>query len=752
MVLQQLRQAEDDAKRQHLNPDLVLQASTLIQMIEKDQGYEDVAEFKLKRLLALDDPEKIEARLQLAKNRDEAKGPKAQKVVGELEERMSRLQQHEHHQRWFDCEVEVAWAAKDAHRLRQLVSQGRILGLNMSPAAVKLLHSLEDRAFDTQPPAGNSRCASTESLEVKKSRAEVNVTERLNSLIDRKKKDMVKILNYVESDPTTKKFDEAKQAISDAKATKVPLEITTEIEKRFVALEETHGPRLKAEEHLLDILRNSELVTFDGLDGQGDGPVLQDMSNLPVLRQAVADGRKADVVDDLLSAGEALLDRSIAFEVQQRDAADVLRTLLKNPIKDDRKLEELHLAIDQASRCGLPTLHAERELFSLREIQVHREAAEAELREARKGQGAHGRARLEAAIQIAKNAGVNARKLQAANNRMNELDEHHRKCSLIAGNIRRTLPSIDREPWRFQQIVETAQSLQPWTPELDRLVRAATEQLENSIKSQTQQKEVHTELQALLKRIAVGRSNGQTCADDTAQLADVLPRARAAKVREDLLQEADVHLKALKREGCQRNAAEHRLRLALNAKDFGEIERSLREVRALGGMLLENAGSGTARGQSARLMDSANTMLRHLGDMATRRQAAETALLQRIADSDGDPLPFVTAVDSQAGAAVAQQGTEAWVKEVMEIAHEAKQSGVAPSLIEHAKLKIRQKRRERWEEVQAVAALKKTLVKKNASTQELLRNMRKVERFQAKPVASKPEDATTRPQGLTGSQ
>merc|ERR1711934_865576 len=92
--------------------------------------------------------------------------------------------------------------------------------------------------------------------------------------------------------------------------------------------------------------------------------------------------------------------------------------------------------------------------------------------------------------------------------------------------------------------------------------------------------------------------------------------------------------------------------------------------------------------------------------------------------------------------AAAQQGTDAWVKEVMEVVHEAKQLGVAPSLIDHAKQKIRQKRFIRLEEMKATAALKRTLQKKNASTQELLRNMRKVERFQK----TSTESANTRPQ------
>jgi hypothetical protein len=333
----------------------------------------------------------------------------------------------------------------------------------------------------------------------------------------------------------------------------------------------------------------------------------------------------------------------------------------------------------------------------------------------------------------------------SASERIDDLDEHYRKCCLAAGNIRRSMPQFEKEPWRLQQIVEDAQVLKPWTSELDKVVRSTKEAIEKNAKAQATKKDLETELLAVLKRIAAGRSSGQTCADDTLQLAQVLHRAKEANAHEDLLNEGEQQLKAMKREGCQRTVAEHRLRLAMTAKDFGEIERSLREVRALGGALL-NGTSSSARGerthhvQSARLMDSATAMLRHLGDMATRKQAAEAALVQKI-EGNSDSLPSFSQ-EAQAGTTVAQQGTDAWVKEVMEVVHEAKQVGVAPSLIDHAKQKIRQKRRIRLEEMKATAALKRTLQKKNASTQELLRNMRKVERFQK----TSTESANTRPQ------
>merc|ERR1712070_543155 len=113
-------------------------------------------------------------------------------------------------------------------------------------------------------------------LEIHKPPRTDKVTARLETFLQRKKDNVDKVLAYVEDEPTLKKFDEARQAISDCKATKVPLEMTMEMERKLVSLEEQHGPRLHAEENLLHILRNSELVTFDALDGQDNGPVLQD--------------------------------------------------------------------------------------------------------------------------------------------------------------------------------------------------------------------------------------------------------------------------------------------------------------------------------------------------------------------------------------------------------------------------------------------------------------------------------------------
>jgi len=183
--------------------------------------------------------------------------------------------------------------------------------------------------------------------------------------------------------------------------------------------------------------------------------------------------------------------------------------------------------------------------------------------------------------------------------------------------------------------------------------------------------------------------------------------------------------------------AEHRLQLALNAKDLGEIERSLQQVRVfeqLGtteGVAHANSGS-MARGDrskqppSARLMEAAGSVMRQLNEAATRRQAATTALQVNIADGT-EPMALPTNSASRDGS----QGSRDWMREAMDVLHEAKHSSVAPTLIEHAKLKIREKRRERRDENEALEALQTSLSKKDATTQEVLRNMRRVQRLQS---------------------
>jgi len=733
-----LRQALDAAERQGVCQPLIEKGSALVQHIEQDRAKRELAEFKLKQLMHLEDPEQIEMKLQIARQRNEAKGRAAAKVEAKLEERINKLVTKEHHQRWLNQEFQNALEGPtpDVYKLRQLVFQARALKLAVDPVQLAAVHKLEEREVQSSKISGASSLSKASSFSLSghskasntPSSSREDYSARAHDQVKRRREMAESIFRGLDhGDVDAKKLDAARYAVSEAKTTRVPIEDIVAMEKKLARIERRSGPRLQAEETLLNIMRNSVLVTFDGLDGI-DGPVIQDTSKVKILRQAIKDASANNASEDLINASEALCERTVFFAEQQKDAAEQLRNLLKKDIRDGGKLEELHSAIDRASKFGLPTLQAERELLRLREAQVQREAAEAELREAKKGQGEQGKARLKTAIQDAKTAGVSARILQAANTRMMELDQHHHRCALVSGDIRRLLPGLDKEPWKLHKLLENAKSLQPWTPELDKVARIAQEKVNNAMELQKKQREAETELRSLLKKLA-GLPAGQNASDDIVTLSNALTKARQTSASEDLIREANEQLKYLKREGCQRTVAEHRLRLALNAKDFGEIEKSLREVRALGQAGLIEGDGKLARGDrsdgehSGRLVEAANSMLKHLGDVAMRRQAAETALLQRIADAD----PEDPHGDSQGVSA--QQSSDSWVKEFMDILHEAKQSGVAPSLIEHAKLKLRQKRRQQQEEAEAMAALKKTLAKKEASTQELIKNIRKVERF-----------------------
>jgi len=753
--LNQLQQAVDEAQRQEFAHDSVDQALALIQRVKAQRRSEDKVAMRLRNLMSLEDPEQLETKLQLARQRIEGKGPGVQKVVMELEGRIGKLMKKEMHERWLDHEIAVACEALDVQRLHQLQLQAKSISLAMPPHALSLLHGLEEMAANEAAIAGNAAAgnaptgtsassggASSSSL----AQRSEDYAAKIREQAERRTVRAEVVIDKAEMNPNLRTLDLARQAISDAKITKVPADAVVQMERRLTRLEEEHGPRLHAEEELLKILRSPDLITFENADGS-EGTVIQDLVKVGHLKSVLEEAHRAGVSDDIFAAAEELLERCVALETQQRAAAEHLRAAMNKPLRTEEELEELHTAIDEGRRCHIPTLHAKKVLTKLRDAQVHREAAEAELREARKGQGAQGRMRLEAAIQAAKTAGVSSRKLRAAIERMEELKTHEQKCALLAGNIRRILPLLESEPWRYQQLKEASKDLMPWTPELEKMISEGQQKLDKTLSAQARQKEIQAELQALLKRISTGRSNGQSCADEMFVLSQLLARAKEASLKSEVQREAEEVLRTLRREGCQRNVAQHRLRLALNAKDFNEIERSLREVRALGqSTLVENPATGRSdrdRSEpphSARLIDAATSMMRHLGDVAARRQQAETALLQRIADSDVDHLPHLggsTGAEEASGtygsgyaSGTAQQGTDAWVKEVMEVLHEAKQSGVPQSLIDHARMKIRQKRRERQEENEAVNNLRKALARKDTSTQEILRNVRKVERYQ----------------------
>lgn len=718
LLLGQLSRLIDEAARAGVGQPLMGKAKDLARTVEKDRRADDLAARRLQGLLLVDDADALGEKLQLARKHCELTGEGARRVVGEIQERVEHLAMQEQHQQWLSAELAAAAQRSDVMRLKQLFDQAKTLDLTVPPAMVSLLHSLQ-----AAPQTGTRQGKHRDHL------------ARLRSFAARQHEAAEAVVAEAEDNPNEEELDAARRAVANAKQAKVPDEVVLPLERRLATLELQHLPRLQAEEQLRGVLHLA--------DGRPHGAeVLQDSRKVDLLRASLGEAQRCEADPELVCLGVDLLERSLEASEARRSTEDFLRQALARPRRTEADLELLQDAVDEGRRCGIATLHAERELARARDAQVQREAAEAELQEAAKALGPPGRLRLEAAVQTAKAAGVSAEKLRVANARLAQLVEHEQRCTLAAGNIRRALPMLQKEPWRFQQVMETVQALQPWTAELEKLVRDGEHRLEKIAVDQSYRREAQRELQLLLRQIKDARSSGHLCADQMTELSKKLEVAQAASVREEILREAEKQLRSLRREGCQRSVAEHRLRLALKAKDLGEIERSVRQVRALGHAGLIEAGGGVARGErpeqphSARLMDAASSMLRQLNDAAARRQAAVTALQERVADSgDAGPLradgPREARPPPPGPSAPARQGSGDWIRDVVEVLHEARQCGVAPTLIEHAKMKIREKRRERKEESQAREALQRSLSKKDAPTQEVLRNLRKVQRLQS---------------------
>ncbi|CAJ1366453.1 unnamed protein product, partial [Effrenium voratum] len=242
-----------------------------------------------------------------------------------------------------------------------------------------------------------------------------------------------------------------------------------------------------------------------------------------------------------------------------------------------------------------------------------------------------GRLRLETAVRAAKSAGVSAEKLRAASQRLAELREHEQRCDVLAGEVQRALPVLQTQPWRYQQLLEAAAALKPWTSKLERLIAEGKEILDKREKDIARRREVRGQLLLQLKKIEEARAAGKSTHDLLVPLKDLLDKAESAGLQEESIQKGKLLLQNAKREACQRNVAEHRLQLALDARDHAEIERSMRQVRALGQVgLTEQSPRGTRHGRgllvgdresSAALMEQATSALRNLNEAAARRQA-----------------------------------------------------------------------------------------------------------------------------------
>mmetsp|Transcript_93544 Transcript_93544/g.166413 ORF Transcript_93544/g.166413 Transcript_93544/m.166413 type:complete len:887 (+) Transcript_93544:81-2741(+) len=726
-LVAQLRRALDEAQHTGMPESTKQAAIELIKRVEKERRVDATVAKKMEGLLTLNDASKLEEVLLDQKESALAPGTAARKVLNEVAGRVMRLAEQEQLQTWLLKELSEAADQGDLMRLKQLMIQAHSMQLTVPPQIVSLVDRMEAESRD---PAHSS----TMSFRSSKS----DPKERSSAFQARRRDFLHNAVKEAEKNPNAKNLDAAQKALAEAKQTRASEDVLAAMEKQYKRLESLHRPRLKVEDELQKLLDLAEEVSF----GTVTEEVLKQDAQVRDLSMALAEGKKWKADEDLLEDADDLLQRSMEVQQLRRSAEEKLRNTLSRTRRDDQELEQLQAAVADCKRLGMITLKAERQLLRLREGQVNREAAEAELTEACKGFGEKGRERLEAAVRSAKGAGVSAEKLRAASKRVTELAEHEQRCTVLAGEFQRTMPVLGKEPWRYQQLVEAAQELKPWTPKLESLIQRGQEILKKDQDEQHKLREAHGNLASQLKKIEECRATGKSVHELMAGMEKILAQAKSAGVSEELRREGEQQVKNYRREGCQRSVAEHRLRLALNNRDHVEIERSMRQVRALGQVGLSdqsldrNAASTARRDQqpnSARLMDAAGNMLRHLTETAARRQAAAASLQQRVSDGEADAMastwggPAATPRDDVGKL----EASNAWLKEAKEAVLEAKQSGVVPTLVEQAKFKIRAKRRERQDQQEAMMSLKKVLSKKDVPEQVLLAKMRRVQRLQA---------------------
>lgn len=131
-------------------------------------------------------------------------------------------------------------------------------------------------------------------------------------------------------------------------------------------------------------------------------------------------------------------------------------------------------------------------------------------------------------------------------------------------------------------------------------------------------------------------------------------------------------------------------------------------------------------------MEQASSVLRNLTEAEARRQAAAATLQERINAEEGLPaLPNTPRSNGAGQSEDVDEGSKNWLRSARSAIQEAKQCGVASTLIEQAKLKLRLKRRERQDQAEACKSLQKVLSKKEVPKQVLLANMTRVQRLQA---------------------
>lgn len=720
-----------EARSLSSNTALITKAEELSTEFAGIRRQERRAERTLLAALARDDVEYLEDQLHYVKKTYEFT-PRVQREADEVQGKINRIMAQKQNQQWLLHELAEASAGTepDMLKLQQLAAQADAYGLVVPPATLALMHS------NSSPRTGRPT----------KGRVNETHAAKVRALVERKERAAEDAVSMVEKVPGLQTLDDARRAIADAKFAKVHDDAIHDFERRLGVVERQHSDRLKAEEALRRAMR--------AVVPEGEDVAVHDVCRVAQLKKAVDEARHFGAREGLLHAGTSLLEQCQAFELQQRDAEDKLRIVFDRAKYAEAGMDELNRAVEMCRGCGRAAMHAEREMKRLKDEQVRREAAEAELQEASKASGPQGRVRLSAAIQVAKTEGVNLRRLRAASDRLTELETHAKKCALMAGNIRRI--DLKEEPWRLQQLLDEAAVLQPWTPELEKIVRTSTQQIDKNRGEKARQSGMQAELHAVFGKVMSHHTAGQLGPSEQKKLVDVLERAKVAGVGADVLREAEEQLLELKRECSQRQVAEHRLRLAVNAKDLGEIGRCMREVKAMEKQnLLEVPPPSTAasrsaaeQSQSARLMDVASSTMRHLSDAASRKHAAELALLQHLSsEAPGASVPteWIDAgggggthgKSSKRGSAATTAGKSGgWADDVRAALREARQSGVAPSLIEHVRMRAVQKRRAQDEQEQACKALQRSLAKRDVAPHELAQNIRKVQRCQGQAKAS----------------
>eukprot|EP00434_Breviolum_minutum_P018914 symbB.v1.2.016680.t1/scaffold1275.1/size127301/8 len=700
--LKQLDRAVSEAELAGVQTTATEDARALMDSVKEQRKVERDAAKKLQGLMSVNDAGQLKDILMEQKELAIC-GSEVRRALGDVADHVVRRAEKEQQQSWLLQELATAGENQDAGQLRRLMTQASSMDLAVPPSLLALVDELE---------AGesiNKAFASTSTLRHEKSeKSYMDVGEKLAASQARQSRVVRRAIEKAEQHPDSRILDAAQKALAEAKQTRVPLDEVTAFERRLVTLENIHRPRLKVEEGLQKLMSQTEEVCIGAVADN----VLKDIVQVHQLAKLLADGQRFGADEDLLEEADELHERSVEDELQ---------SALSRRCQTEADLERLQAAVEECKRIGLNIHTAERQVLRLKELQVNRESTQAELQEASRGVGVQGRLRLETAVRAAKSAGVSAEKLRAASQKLAELREHEQRCDVLAGEVQRALPVLQKHPWRYQQLLEAAGALKPWTSKLERLIEQGKEILDKREKDNARRREVRAQLMSQLKLIEECRANGKPTHDLLVPLKDILDKAESAGLQHDSIQKGKLLLQNARREACQRNVAEHRLQLALNARDHGEIERSMRQVRALGHVGLtdrSHIGSRTgARGdrESSGLMEQASS-------------AAAAALQERINAEQGLPaLPNTP----RSAAGEDDEGTKNWLRSARSAIQEAKQCGVASTLIEQAKLKLRLKRRERQEQQEACKSLQKILSKKEVPKQVLLAKMTRVQRLQA---------------------